>query len=154
MTKSDSQIRLRSRTRIEALVFNHLKQTDDSISVQGAKAITAYYLAEIAYQVDPKLEDSKLRIAVLDSIHELEARINLIKSLFPDLVPTPLSTQPMVSPNSNHGQPRLQLVPDPVEPDQPEARPDDTGSSSTPSVEVDTSDTPWSEFTIISEKEA
>ncbi|QQE67336.1 hypothetical protein GFS31_40490 (plasmid) [Leptolyngbya sp. BL0902] len=151
MAKSDSQIRLRSRTHLEALVFDHLKQTDDSISVQGAKAITAYYLAEMAYQVDPKLEDPKLRMAVLESIHELEARINLIKSLFPDLVPTPLSTQAMEPPRFNPGQPRLQVVPDP---DPREARPDKTDSSPTSAVEIDTSDTPWAGLTIISDKEA
>lgn len=153
MAKSDSQIRLRSRTRLDALVFDHLKQTDGSISVQGAKAITAYYLAEIVYQIDSNLEDSELRVAVIESMHELEARINLIKSLFPDLASTPLSAQAMEPPSFNPGQPRLQVVPDP-DPDPGEARPDKTDSSPTSAVEIDTSDTPWAGLTIISEKEA
>jgi hypothetical protein len=162
MAKSDSRLFITPSTDLDEFIFKGLRQ-EGNASTKGTRSIVMYYLAEMAYQVDPKLDDPELRVAVLESIHELEARINLIKSLFPDLS---LPTQAMVSPNSHPGQPRLQLVPDPVEPNQREAQQDDTGSSTTsevgddpgsnatPSVEVDTSDTPWSEFTIISEKEA
>jgi hypothetical protein len=153
MAKSDSRLFITPSTDLDKFIFNGLREGGNA-SAKGTRAIVTYYLAEMAYQVDPKLEDPKLRMAVLKSIHELEARVNLIKSLFPDLVPTSLPTQAMEPPSFNHGQSRLRVVPDSVEPDQCEARPDKTGSSTTPAVEIDTSDTPWAGLTIISEKEA
>ncbi|MBD2429382.1 hypothetical protein [Phormidium sp. FACHB-1136] len=153
MAKSDSRLFITPSTDLDEFIFNGLREGGNA-STKSTRAIVTYYLAEMAYQVDPNLDDPKLRMAVLKSIHELEARINLIKSLFPDLVSTPLSTQDMEPPSFNHDQPRLQVVPDPVEPDQREARPDKTDSSPTSAVEIDTSDTPWAGLTIISEKEA
>ena len=157
MAKSDSRLFITPSTDVEELVFDYLRKTNSSISVKGAKAITAYYLAETVFQIDPKMEDPGLRLAVLESMHELEARLNLIKSLFPDLVSTttPLESMSSSSLNNGHGQSeaRLRVVPDI---DQREARLDNAGSGTTaPSaVEVDTSGTPWDEFSVISQKDA
>lgn len=159
MARSDSRLFITPSTHIDELVFEHLKQGSDSISVKAAKAISTHYLAEVVATIDPKLENPELRFAVIQSMHELEARLNLIKSLFPALVPATLPTQPvwMPAPGFN-GQvqpsPRLDAMPGLAKPEDRQTRPEDTGSEEASSSQhlVDTSGTSWSEFSVVSEK--
>jgi len=160
MTQPKSQIRLRPRTHLDELVFERLKQGSDSFSIRGAKAITAYYLAEIVFQLDPKLKDPGLRLAVLESMHELEARLNLIKSLFPDLAPALLTTQPgWLTPSGVNGQvqsePRFEMRSEPERPEVSPVRQNDLGSEgdSISDTSVDLADTPWAQFNVVNEQE-
>lgn len=159
MTQSSCQIRIRPRNHIDKLVFEYIKQGSSSISIKGAKAITVYYLAEVVFKVDPKLENLELRFAVIKSMHELETRLNLIKSLFPDLVPATLLTQPIWAPSPGvNGQvqpsPRLDAMTDLAKPEERQTRQGNTGSKEASSSEqlIDTSDTSWSQFSVVSEK--
>lgn len=157
MARSDSRLFITPSTNIDEFIFDHLKQGSDSISVKGAKAITAYYLAEIVSQLDPKLDDPALRFAVIQSMHDLEARLNLIKSLFPALAPATLPTQPVwLSPNGFKGQgqsePRLEIVSEPTNPERSQTRKDDVEVDDPsdrvlrPDGDVDPFDLSWSDF--------
>ena len=70
MAKSDSRLFITPSTDLDEFIFNGLREGGNA-STKSTRAIVTYYLAEMAYQVDPNLEDLKLRMAVLKSIHEL-----------------------------------------------------------------------------------
>lgn len=162
MTSSNCRLQLRPKTEIDTLVFNHLKQESSNVSAKGTRAISTHYLAEIVAQIDPHLDNPKLRVAVIEAKHELEARLNLLESLFPALAPATPPPQPIwLSPNEAHSspvqpEPRLRGRSEPHNPEVPEALPDKARSEtdSAPSTQVDTSSTSWAKFSIVKQKKA
>lgn len=161
MTSSSCRLQLRPKTEIDVLVFNRLKQGNDNVSAKGTRAISTHYLAEIVAQIDPHLDNPKLRIAVIEAKHELEARLNLIESLFPALAPaTPLPQPIWLSPHDvNNGgpvQPGSKRKPAPTNPEARQAQPGKARSEadSAPGAQVDTSNTSWAEFSVVKQKNA
>jgi len=161
MTQSNCRLQLRPKTEIDTLVFNRLKQGSDNVSAKGTRAISTHYLAETVAQIDPNLDNPKLRVAVIEAKHELEARLNLIESLFPALAPATPPPQPIwLSPhNVNNGGPvqsESKRKPEPTNPEAHQTRPGKARSEtdSASGAQIDTSSTSWAEFSVVKQKNA
>lgn len=154
MSQSSIRLQLRSKNPIEAFVFQRLKQGSDNVSAKGTRAIATHYLAELVAQVDPDLNHPALRVAVLDAIHELEAHLNLAKSLFPNLTPVAPPNHPMgcsgLTPGHVQSEPRFE----PAKPDTPQGRPNQaepqrhSERALRSDGELDPFDMAWSEFEV------
>lgn len=158
MTQSSIRLQLRSKTPVEAFVFQRLKKGSDNVSAKGTRAIAICYLAELVAQVDPDLNHPALRVAVLDAIHELEARLNLAKSLFPGLTPVAPPNHPMgrsnLQPGHAQAEPRFEMVAEPAKPEQRQGRQDNASNHGhseralRSDGEMDPFDMAWSEFEV------
>lgn len=128
MPNQSSRLQVYSSTEIDKFVFDYLKEQEGG-STKACRAITTYYLSEMVAEHDPRLEDPKLRYNLCATLHDLEARANLIRSTFPSLAPSTPPTYPVWLPQND--------APD----DASEALKSDESEPDGQGIEVQSSDT-------------